>query len=751
MGLLLAGFVVLVGSSSGRAAAGATWYVAATGADTNSCAAPASPCATLNGAVGRAADGDTIEVATDTYTGTGGEVVLVDKKVTLTGGWNASFTTQGGVSTIDGQGARRGVQVSGAVVTLQRFTIQNGNAGVSAEGAGIAVGGPGGASLGVGLVLDQSTVRNSGPTGGIWSDGGPLTITNSTVSGNSSNDSGTGGGITAATGAPLTIRNSTISGNSANSGGGGILVARLAGADVAQLSNVTITGNTASGGTGGGIAAEFGATVQMRNSIVAGNNGPMPGWVDVYPAGGVNSLGYNIGTGFSPAPGDLISNPVLGPLADNGGPTQTQTLLAGSPAVDAGNPGGCRDDTGALLQTDQRGLPRPAGSACDIGAVETQPPANDAFSSAVSLNTAAAPLAGSNSSASKEAGEPDHGVDAGGSSIWYSWAPAFSGPAFVSTAGSDFDTTLGIYTGNSVSALTTVAENDDSDQTGTTSQACFQAVAGTTYRIAVDGFDGDQGNVTLTWGQYTANHPCEELPPLISGTLQVGQTLNAATGTWLGSPAAFDYAWGTCDQTGNNCSTLSGATSATMLLSSNLAGKELFVLVNAEDATDANLDVTAPSALTTPVAAASGGGGGGGGTTTTTTTPRTTTTTTTTTTPVSTTPTITTAPAPPAPPPRSTSSSYATLTITGLKPVRLNAKHSSITFTVTLSKATVLHLTLTTSNGKKLASWIRRENAGKHTVTLLLSPQARHRGHDQLRLTETGNPTAKRLGLTITA
>src|SRR5262249_31398449 len=100
------------------------------------------------------------------------------------------------------------------------------------------------------------------------------------------------------------------------------------------------------------------------------------------------------------------------------------------------------------ISTDQRGLPRPTGSACDIGAVETQPPANDAFSAAVSLNTATAPLAGSNSSATKEAGEPDHGLDTGGSSIWYSWAPAFSGPAFVSTAGRDFDTTLGIYTGS---------------------------------------------------------------------------------------------------------------------------------------------------------------------------------------------------------------------------------------------------------------------------------------------------------------
>ena len=67
---------------------------------------------------------------------------------------------------------------------------------------------------------------------------------------------------------------------------------------------------------------------------------------------------------------------ILGPLKNNGGPTQTHALVAGSPAIDAGNPGGCRDNSGALLQTDQRGFPRNVdgnsdGTArCDIGAVE---------------------------------------------------------------------------------------------------------------------------------------------------------------------------------------------------------------------------------------------------------------------------------------------------------------------------------------------------------------------------------------------
>src|SRR5262249_60727782 len=85
-------------------------------------------------------------------------------------------------------------------------------------------------------------------------------------------------------------------------------------------------------------------------------------------------------TGFTPGPTDIVPSvslaQILGPLKNNGGPTQTHALVAGSPAIDAGDSSGCRDDSGALLQTDQRGFPRNVdgnsdGTArCDIGAVE---------------------------------------------------------------------------------------------------------------------------------------------------------------------------------------------------------------------------------------------------------------------------------------------------------------------------------------------------------------------------------------------
>jgi hypothetical protein len=93
----------------------------------------------------------------------------------------------------------------------------------------------------------------------------------------------------------------------------------------------------------------------------------------------MTSKGYNLSSdstcNFSGA-GDLNNtNPMLGPLQNNGGPTATMALLSGSPAIDAGNPTGCTDGQGHLLKTDQRGRPRPDTediSGCDMGAYERQ-------------------------------------------------------------------------------------------------------------------------------------------------------------------------------------------------------------------------------------------------------------------------------------------------------------------------------------------------------------------------------------------
>ena len=102
---------------------------------------------------------------------------------------------------------------------------------------------------------------------------------------------------------------------------------------------------------------------------------------------------------------------------------------------------------------------------------------------------------GTNVGATKESGEPNHAGNAGGASVWYKWTAPVTGTATISTAGSDFDTLLGVYKGSSVGALTTVAGNDD-DGANVTSKVTFAATAGVTYEIAVDGFATTSGPFT---------------------------------------------------------------------------------------------------------------------------------------------------------------------------------------------------------------------------------------------------------------
>jgi PKD repeat protein len=126
---------------------------------------------------------------------------------------------------------------------------------------------------------------------------------------------------------------------------------------------------------------------------------------------------------------------------------------------------------------------------------------NDAFANAQQLTGVAQTVTGGNLGATKEAGEPNHAGNAGGASVWYRWTPAVPGPTTIDTCGADFDTTLGVYTGSSVGALTQVAASDDNAAVcGTNaaqSAATFTAHAGTAYRIAVDGWDGASGSIAL--------------------------------------------------------------------------------------------------------------------------------------------------------------------------------------------------------------------------------------------------------------
>lgn len=122
---------------------------------------------------------------------------------------------------------------------------------------------------------------------------------------------------------------------------------------------------------------------------------------------------------------------------------------------------------------------------------------NDQFANRIQIPSAGATVTGSNTNATKESGEPDHGNVTGGKSVWWSWNAPSSGLVSVSLDGSSFDTTLGLYQGTSINSLISVAQDDDGGA-GTCSRVIFNATAGATYHIAVDGYLGASGNIKLT-------------------------------------------------------------------------------------------------------------------------------------------------------------------------------------------------------------------------------------------------------------
>lgn len=140
----------------------------------------------------------------------------------------------------------------------------------------------------------------------------------------------------------------------------------------------------------------------------------------------------------------------------------------------------------------------PASRAWTIASPSPVAPANDPFSGASTLSGTSGKATGTNVGATKESGEPNHAGSAGGKSVWYAWTATASGSLTIDTIGSDFDTTLGVYTGTTVSALTTLAGDDDSAGSSK-SRVSLTVTSGTTYRIAVDGYGGAAGNVTLNW------------------------------------------------------------------------------------------------------------------------------------------------------------------------------------------------------------------------------------------------------------
>ena len=345
---------------------------------------------------------------------------------------------------------------SGAsAVRLANLTLTKGQAPSSTHGGAIKH------EIGA-LLIENSAITNSVAPGansrgaGIYSSGGSsLSLTDVTVSGNKAAEGltgGQGGGVW--TSSPITVNRSTISSNTASFGcvsvgcgstGGGLT---MFGAAAASLTNTTVSGNTAGAiGNGGGIAFISGGTplsllnsslvgnqismpngfgggniliagdARLENTIIANGNSPTAGAencvIDTF--GSFISLGHNLEArlgqgasqcGLSPGVnGDITAqDAMLDALAFNGGPP-THALMAGSPAINAGGPNG--------PATDERGIARPQGPVCDIGAYELDmagavpgstcagPPSNSPLPNAASVSLAPGALPGPGSGAKK--------------------------------------------------------------------------------------------------------------------------------------------------------------------------------------------------------------------------------------------------------------------------------------------------------------------------------------------------------------
>jgi len=276
--------------------------------------------------------------------------------------------------------------VGGAQMTVTSSTI---------EGNGLGIAGGSDTTLTVedstisgnmdsGLVgATSNTIRDTSVSNNVRLDygggivnSGTMYIVNSAITGNEAGSHG--GGI--ATYGPLFLTNSTVSGNIAHGAistagyGGGIYVFGTSGR--LTMTNSTVYNNQ-SKGAGGGVRRDNTQPTTIRNSIIAGNSSTQTSEEDVsgaFVSEGTNLIGNTMGSSGWISTDLLNTDPMLGPLADNGGGTMTHALLNGSQALDAGNNSLAVDpQTQAALTGDQRGFQRFVAGTVDIGAFEVQP------------------------------------------------------------------------------------------------------------------------------------------------------------------------------------------------------------------------------------------------------------------------------------------------------------------------------------------------------------------------------------------
>ena len=390
-----------------------TWYVAVDGDDANICDAPDRACATVARAADLADEDDVIQLGPGRFSedasgyggvnivlrdetlvlrGSGQEVTILDglgeqaildirdsnmtvRDLTVTGSGGSGFVfgiralrstvVIEDVTVRDGEGI--GIYIEDTEATVRRVLVtNNGETGVWFAGDGLIedstiTGNRGGGLAGGRMVEARRLIidGNQGPNGaGVSHNGGEMTIIDSAITRNEATTETHSRALGVFNGGTLTLINTTISNNSVVSGGSGLAIY--------SLGELTLIHTTVADNRGGGVAGSPFGGITFENSLIA-NNDLMDCWI--HAATHKTFVGFNVDsdeTCLRWSNSDRTEHEVaLGPLADNGGPTETHALLPGNPGLDTA--------TGDCPAADQRGAGRPFGSACDVGAYEHNP------------------------------------------------------------------------------------------------------------------------------------------------------------------------------------------------------------------------------------------------------------------------------------------------------------------------------------------------------------------------------------------
>lgn len=300
-----------------------------------------------------------------------GGTITLSSEIAISGGLTIDGAALSPPIPVSGGGSTRVFHImSGADVELSHLEITQGGGvvfggGIYNEGtlqfSDSVISASDATNIGGGIynasTLYVQDVTVSGNTAGLYGGGiyntGSLTVLRSTFQGN---DTGNRGGGIYGSSSTSTVQNSTFYDNNAAISGGGIYIS----GGTLTVHNSTFSDNTVAG-DGGGIYNSVG-TLNLENSILANSSGGNDCYTSNSSGTRINNL---IETGSCGSA--LSSDPLLGPLADNGGPTHTMALSPISPALDAGDDATCES-------TDQRGVSRPKGLHCDIGAYEFEFP-----------------------------------------------------------------------------------------------------------------------------------------------------------------------------------------------------------------------------------------------------------------------------------------------------------------------------------------------------------------------------------------